>query len=320
VWVTGVYYNLELNVSDLQGNHDYGSGDAAIEFIATNALAVAHNINPEWNPALNTVIFASDRLGDYDIFRVDADGTDLEALRADPGDQLHPTVSSDGQLLAWQGREEEGDWDVFVAPLGEDANPIVVTPEDSAETEPRFSRTSSRQIFCVSDRLTTTQIFRLGPDGSGFAPLSQSFGSAQFSPSPHPLIDNQLLFSSPRAGSSDIWSMSVSAVDGSLTSINQTNSLADADSQPDWGADASYFIYVSDQGGTSNLWLGDLTGNNRRVTDFELTLADPSASPFSGDGRCAASLARTDGGSDIVIIDLVSGSIAANLTGTGAGD
>jgi hypothetical protein len=56
------------------------------------------------------------------------------------------------------------------------------------------------------------------------------------------------------------------------------------------------------------------------VTDFEMELHDPSTSPVAGSMRCAASLQRVGGGSDIVIIDLVSGTIVRNLTSPGAGN
>ena len=71
----------------------------------------------------------------------------------------------------------------------------------------------------VSDRLGYSQLFRMAADGSGYAALSPTFGGEQWNPSPHPLVDNQLLFTSERGGSQDIWSMSVSAIDGSVTAL-----------------------------------------------------------------------------------------------------
>lgn len=316
-----ICYFLVLNgVSDGAGNVvDDPNNLPEADFCADLGTAPISNIDPEWNSALDSIVFATDRLGGYDVFSIDPDGGNLRPLTSLPGDELEPTVSADGQLLAWQSRSD-AQYDIFVTPLSDTTHATAVTPGDADDREPHFARTSSRGIVFVSDRLGYSQIFRMAADGSGYAALSPTFGSAQYGPSPHPLVDNQLLFSTPRGGSDDVWSMSVSAIDGSVTALNQTDTLSYDDTQPDWGADASFFVYVSDEGGGRDLWLGDLTGGRRQVTSFAQPIEGPSTSPVPGSTRCAASLARSDGGSDIVIIDLVSGTIVRNLTSPEAGN
>jgi hypothetical protein len=56
------------------------------------------------------------------------------------------------------------------------------------------------------------------------------------------------------------------------------------------------------------------------VTFFDQPLDDPAIAPTVGDNRCVVSLASADGGSSLVIVDLVSGSILVDLTGQGVGD
>jgi Tol biopolymer transport system component len=317
-WEPQTDYIVKLDgVSDAAGNPTADQ----VHFTTGTQLARDNNISPEWNGALNSIVFASDRFGSYDVFRVDPDGENLTALTTLPGDEREPTVSYDGQLLAWQADEAGGSGhsDIYVAPLNNAEAAVAVTPPSSDEMMPRFSRTSSRSIVFVRNG-PQALIYRMAADGSGYAALSPTFGGGeQVSPSPHPLVDNQVLFSTFSSGS-DIWSMSVSAIDGSVTPINQTDTLSFEEFEPDWGADASFFVFVSNETGGFDLWLGDLTGGRRQVTDFEMELHDPSTSPVAGSMRCAASLQRVGGGSDIVIIDLVSGTIVRNLTSPGAGN
>jgi Tol biopolymer transport system component len=297
--------------------------DSMLEFRTGTFRAAIGNHSPEWNGALDAIVFNSDRFGSQDIFRIDSDGSNLQALTTLPGDEWGPTVSADGQLLAWQAHDGDFNSDIYVAPFDDPDSAVAITPADADERMPRFARTDSRSIVFVSDRLGGSQVFRMSADGSGYAALSPTFGSEQRSPAPHPLVDNQLLFSSDRGGSQDIWSMSVSAIDGSVTALNQTDTLSFDEISPDWGADASFFVYVGNEAGRpgrNDLWVGDLTGGRRRATFFETDVSKPSTSPVPGSTRCAASLGRSDGGSDIVIIDLVSGLVVRNLTSPEAAD
>jgi hypothetical protein len=308
----GDYFVSVSNVSDTLGNirrDPYG-----IAFLTGTSVAPFRNQNPEWNRALNVIVFASDRLGTFDIYSVAPDGTALTLLAAQPGDEFEPTVSSDGDLLAWQARGPGGDWDVFVSNRAAPQLAQPVTPVGADDTQPVFSRGFTRDLLLVSDRLGERLIHRMGPDGSGFAPLAPDISGQQYDPAPHPLIDNQLLFTSGRSGSEDVWSMSVSVLDGEVTVLNVTDNLVTAENQPAWVAEADGLLYMSDLGGGRNLWRSDFAGLERQLTDFDTALSEPQASPLSGDNRAVAVLADANGGSDLVIIDTISGALVTNLT------
>jgi Tol biopolymer transport system component len=319
-WEPDRDYDFDLrNVADQAGNVAEWAG--YLHFHTGTHTAAVLNLQPEWNAALNAIFFTSNCAGGFDIYRINPNGSGLQLVSQNPADESEPTVSADGQLLAWEQNDGiGGKWDIYVAPLGNPANSTPITPADANDTEPRFARTSSRSIVFISDRFGTEQLFRMGADGSGYSALSPNFGSLQRDPSPHPLVDNQILFTSNRAGSSDIWSMSVSAIDGTVTTINQTDTLSFNETQPDWSADASYFVFVSDESGVQNLWIGDLAGGRRQVTHSELPVVTPSTSPTPGSTQCAAVTVHSDGSTDIVIIDLVSGAIVRNLTSPEAGN
>jgi len=149
--------------------------------------------------------------------------------------------------------------------------------------------------------------------------LDPHFNSASFEPALHPLLDGQLLFTAYNGDKRDIWRKSVSIVDGSTVDTLLTGDRNSDDHSPAWGPDASFIVFISDFDGTPNLWEAEAGGDfPRQVTTFATpeAAADPCVSPVSGDNSCLLSVTRPDGGSDLVIVDLLSGAILRNLTST----
>jgi hypothetical protein len=69
--------------------------------------------NPEISPDGNTVIFMSDRAGNWEIYRIDITGENLEALTSDSSSDGLPTWSPDGSRLAFVSNRD-GEWSVWV--------------------------------------------------------------------------------------------------------------------------------------------------------------------------------------------------------------
>ena len=66
---------------------------------------------PTWSPRGAWIAFTSRRDGDYEIYRIRPDGTDLERLTQSPGNDAHPSFSPDGEWIAFatarQGFKDE---------------------------------------------------------------------------------------------------------------------------------------------------------------------------------------------------------------------
>jgi hypothetical protein len=319
-WAANTGYELALTgASDANGNLQVEP--AVVSFTTGTRLAPIDNTEPEWNRVTDTIVFSSNRLGSYDIYRVDPDGSNLLRLTAQPANERNPTLSSDGALLAYDSVGPAADQDVFSGPFGSPELSSAVTGSPSSDRQPAFSRTFSRNIFFVSDRSFIAGIYIMGSDGSVPQELDRDFGSLAVQPAPHPLLDGQLLFVSDRGGSLDVWRKTVNIVDGSSTNQNLTDELTADEHSPSWSADASYFIYISDRSGVPNVWLYDLgSGFERQITTFESAVSEPFASPFAGQARCVAAIERADGGRDLVIMELVGGTIVRNLTAEGSSD
>jgi TolB protein len=89
--------------------------------VATGALkaltaGVAHDSFPSWSPKGDRIAFTSDRDGDYEIYTIRPDGTDLRRLTNSPGNDAHNSWSPDGE------------WIVFTSVRGGFKDEMALTP------------------------------------------------------------------------------------------------------------------------------------------------------------------------------------------------
>lgn len=69
--------------------------------------------NPEISPDGSTVVFMSNRAGNWEIYRVDITGENLQALTSDSSSDGLPTWSPDGTKIAFVSNRD-GEWSVWV--------------------------------------------------------------------------------------------------------------------------------------------------------------------------------------------------------------
>lgn len=319
-WEINTDYTISAaNVADAAGNRSAGGG-AAVSFTTGAQASPRNHVEPEWNRILNLIFFAADQAGSYDIFSVEPTTGAILQRTTLPGDEREPTVSSDGSLLAFQHRTPGGKWSIWVVDLA-GGEPQQITTTDYNDTQPQFSRTISDRIVFVSDRSDPRGLYLMNSDGSNPVEQDRDFYTSQTDPALHPLLDTQMLFAAGGAGNRDIWRKSVSAVDGSV--INQNYSLDNISDEhsPAWGPDADFIVYISDYSGVANLWFAEATGEfDVQLTGFSTAVLDVSVEPLAGGGRAVLSIADGPGGSQLVLVDLLTGEPLGHLTGEEAGD
>lgn len=74
-----------------------------IAFLVINNLHPRHDsqLYPAWSPDGIRIAFASNRHGNYDIYTVKRDGTVLQRMTQDSGDNQHPHWSPDGKSIVF---------------------------------------------------------------------------------------------------------------------------------------------------------------------------------------------------------------------------
>jgi TolB protein len=96
-----------------------GDPDIYIYDIATESIKQIVSNNsidwiPDWSPDGTELIFYSNKSGMFRIYKVDADGTNLELLRDETvTEERAPRFSPDGSKIAFFGRDEFYDWGIY---------------------------------------------------------------------------------------------------------------------------------------------------------------------------------------------------------------
>ena len=57
--------------------------------------------SPSWSPNGDRIVFTSDRDGDFEVYTIKIDGTDLQRLTRSPGNDAHTAWSPDGEWIAF---------------------------------------------------------------------------------------------------------------------------------------------------------------------------------------------------------------------------
>jgi Tol biopolymer transport system component len=73
--------------------------DTATQAVTT--LTTGLDNFPSWSPKGDRIAFTSDRDGDYEIYTIKPDGTDVQRLTSVPGNEAHSAWSPDGEWIAF---------------------------------------------------------------------------------------------------------------------------------------------------------------------------------------------------------------------------
>jgi Tol biopolymer transport system component len=163
------------------------------------------------------IAFASDRDGDWSIYLMNTDGTNVRpALGDDTGtDELHPTFTPDGLGLVFSSNRAEGNWDIYAAPIGV-SEWTRLTTDPAADRFPNLSA-DSRTIVFRSERDGNSEIYLMDADGSNLRRLTDH---PAFDGYPSIIPDGSgVLFVSNRSGK---WNVYVTTLEGGgVTALEQ---------------------------------------------------------------------------------------------------
>jgi TolB protein len=166
------------------------------------ALAGGESIDPEWSPDGSKIVFYSDRNGQFDIWVMDADGSNPIAL-TDTGDNAFPSWSPDGTQIVFASNRD-GNFEIYVMNAdGSDETRLTTTA--AAELNPSFSPDGTRIAFDANRDAVDQDVYVMDADGTDPVRLTTSAGDDSFPAwSPDGLL---LAFSSEQDGPATIWIM-----------------------------------------------------------------------------------------------------------------
>ncbi|UCF10425.1 MAG: PD40 domain-containing protein [Candidatus Bipolaricaulota bacterium] len=301
------------------------------------------------------ITFAVERDGDYDIWRMLADGSAQGAVLNTATEEIFPDlIRGTRNRIAYAG-DAMGDWNIYA--MGTDGSSIaLLTSVTTNEIQPSWSSDASLIAYASNaaqtPSTTTWEIWTMTAAGGAQTQLTTQSPSWAIAPAYSPVNDDVVFVSDMDAsGGSSIWLWDDSA--GFAIEIYDGAAVRDGDaspagfdaglatalglppdagvSRPAWSPDGSKIAFSRERiaGGIIDLWIMNADGSGALVleeyieallattfADTITTAADEFAPYWLEDGSGIA-FTRVDGFFyNIVFVSFADGSVTA-LTGTG---
>ncbi len=210
---------------------------------ATATAVVLPTPTPTPIPMPDEIIFQSNRDGDFEIYIVNVDGTNLRQLTFNSVDDRFPRVSPDGRRIAYQsGRGTTSE--IFV--MNRDGSePQRLTFNEVLDELPAWSPDGRRIVFAAWISRTDSELFVMDADGSNQRQITDT-----------PLDEGHvswsvagLAFNGTEPGTSN-YQLYTSDPDGGNRQ-RLTNSRIDEWS-PEWSPDGTQMLFLSERGSSVN--------------------------------------------------------------------
>jgi tricorn protease len=212
-----------------------------------------------------------------DIWTAPLAGGEAHLLVSHPANETRPMYSPDGRRLAFVSNRT-GNGDLYVLNLSSGTLQRI-TFDDAAEQLDGWSRDGKYLYFSSSAQEVAgmNDIFRISVDGGMAVPVTADRYVNEFFSAPSP-DGKSLAFTARGITSSQWWRHGHSHIDESeiwlatFSGAPKYEKLAGGDFKclwPMWSADGERVYYMSDQGGTENVWERSLKGGApKQVTRF----------------------------------------------------
>jgi Tol biopolymer transport system component len=201
---------------------------------------------PSWSADGTTIVFTSSRDSNpyvnFEVYKMNADGTNQTRLTNSPGFDEHPAFSPDGTGIAFES-SRDGDPEIYKMNAG-GTNQTRLTNSPGFDMQPVWSPNGKNLAF-VSDRVVgTTEIYKMKPrpEGKQNRPLRLTNNDAyDYSPDWSP-DGTKIAFQSNQDGNWEIYTMNA---DGT-GQTNFTNNPAE-DRDPVWSPDGKRIAFSSNR-------------------------------------------------------------------------
>ncbi len=182
----------------------------------TKLIAIAGkrslNFAPQVSPDGKKILFHTNRDGNFEVYVANVDGSGLKNLTNDAGNDITPSWSRAGDLIAWSANRIGDGYQVYVARAdGSSARQILSQPSNNS-ARPVISPDGKRIAFTIQSFVATpSKIGIVNADGSGFRILDMGPGEYQMGD----WIDDDTLLYSWRNSDSERSRIVASKLDGS---------------------------------------------------------------------------------------------------------
>jgi Tol biopolymer transport system component/S1-C subfamily serine protease len=245
------------------------------------------------------IAFASDRTGNYDVYVMQPDGTNVQNLTQHPAKDGDPSWSPDRRYLAFDS-DRGGDADIYILDLGSGLTPPRVIPGIQGtgdQIHPVWAKDGQRLAY-VSSEDGDWEIFISLFDGTSKRQLTHNAAWDSF-PTWSP-DGSEIIFTSARDGNYELY-----AIDVNTGAERRLTNNPESDAFPAYSPDGSRIVFVSARTGLLELY----SANPRNVEGTLARLTDSSAVPqanrypdWSPDGQWIVFTSWRDGQAEIYTI------------------
>jgi len=218
----------------------------------TTALGVEES--PSWSPDGGALAYQSDQDGDWDIWVTQlGTGQAVNRTSDSPADELHPTWSPDGRWIAFFSDRDGGGYFLMPAIGGAARQVAAWPPGEIYPTPARWSPSGTELAYALGQRREPwIEILTLvGGQNRQLplpeAPRNNAVVDLSWSPDGRTLAYRRAI--SPQAATSELWVTNITTGE----SFRLTDG-SHRDSSPTWSPDSRELFFVSDRGGTRDLW------------------------------------------------------------------
>jgi Tol biopolymer transport system component len=250
----------EGRVTDERGDTSTGAG-------------VQFQTDPAWSPDGTRIAFASAREGTFDVYVMNADGTDTKRLTSTNENDRGPSWSPDGSRIAFSRSSDGGQVWVMNA---DGTGARRLTDELAEEGEPSWS--PDGRWIAYTHRASGTDIREIWvarPDGTGRRGVTK-LEARSYAPDWAP--DSQhLAFSANRGGVRyDIYTIGVDGKDLRRPVRSPTDAF-----EPSWSPDGTEIAFTRD----GAIVVTTLSGVERQLTDPRDNDSSPAWNPSGEPGK-----------------------------------
>ncbi|HEY0069945.1 MAG TPA: hypothetical protein VGE04_08275 [Chloroflexia bacterium] len=221
------------------------------------------------------IIFVSEGVKNYDIWRMKGDGTELTQLTQDGNQDYAPVYSPDGSMFAFSSERMDNDLEIYVKKADGTVERLTTSP--GRGDEPSWSPDGKSIMFSSERGGAGSDLFVMKADGTGQTRITSAAGNDS---RPSWGTNGRIVFDSDRSGTRQIYTMRPDGSDlrGPLTSAGNNN-------QPRWNGAANRIVFVSNRDGLSEIYTMGPGGEEAvRVTNSAAGVGnlDPNFSPDGG--------------------------------------
>jgi Tol biopolymer transport system component len=209
--------------------------------------------SPSWSPNWRKIAFCSNRESwNWDIYVMNADGTNQTRLTTNSAEDSDPACSPDGRKIAFFSNRN-GTGDIYVM-NSDGTNPRRLTNNPELDHQPAWSQDGAKIAFS-SNRDGNGEIYVMNADGTDQRRLT-SYPEFDLDPAWSP-DGTKIAFASKRDGDYNIYVMNA---DGT-NQLRLTNNPSE-DRHPSWSPDGTKICFYSKMTGYYDLYVMNADGSN----------------------------------------------------------